>query len=935
MNTDLRKVRRVVVTLLFALFAAAAVRAQQPGASLRGQVLDEFGGAIVGATVTLTGAAGPKVATTNGDGVYAFTDLAPGRYALRVEAKGFAASDEAEVSVAAGRRETHDVRLTVRLTDEQVTVAAGGRDVGTDPENNASAIVLRETELNALSDDPDQFADDLRALAGAGDGPNGTQFFVDGFSQGRVPSKSSIREVRINANPFAAESESLGFGRIEIFTKPGAEQFHGQGFFNFNDESMNARNAFAPRRAPFQSRLFGGSLSGPITVKKSSFFLDFERRDIDENAVINATVLDGFGGITPFRQVIITPQRRTNFSARFDYQLNKNNTLVARYNYLRSSFDNSGIGGFSLPTRAFDLTRSENILQLTETAILSPSILNETRFQFIRGRRRQEGDASLPVIAVQEAFIGGGAPFGLALNDSDRFELQNVTTGVRGLHTWKAGGRLRALRITDVAPSNFNGTFVFSSLEQYQQVLAGTPGVRPAQFTIAGGNPRAEVTQYDLAGFAQDDWRMTPNFTLSYGLRFETQNNINDRVDIAPRVAFAWAPVISSKTKKPQTVIRAGIGLFYFRVEDGLTLDLNRFNGVNQQQFIVPNPDFFPNIPTAGQLAAAAVPQTVRRIDPALKTPYSIRAAVSLEQKWAARNTTLAVTYIYERDLQSLRSRNINAPLPGTFNPAVPGSGVRPFGNVGNIFQFEGGGLDTDNTVFINLTTEPTKRISVFSLNGLSRETNDTEGPYDFPANSYDLAAEYGRASFDVRAFTTTGANIQLPWGGLVLASFVRASTPGRFNITTGLDNNGDAIFNDRPAFATDLSRPGVVVTPIGAFDTDPLPGQPIIPRNYGKAASLFQVNMRLIKTFRFNLGGGSSNKAAPAAPAAQGTAARPAAPAAEKRYRLTLTLQAQNLFNHVNRGTIIGNLSSPLFGQANSLGGIPRRVDVQMRLSF
>ncbi|HZG52436.1 MAG TPA: TonB-dependent receptor, partial [Pyrinomonadaceae bacterium] len=525
------------------------------------------------------------------------------------------------------------------------------------------------------------------------------------------------------------------------------------------------------------------------------------------------------------------------------------------------------------------------ILQLTETAVLSPSILNETRFQFISSRRRQEGNASLPVIAVQQAFTSGGSSFGLALNESDRIELQNVTTGVRGQHTWKAGGRLRALRISDVAPSNFSGTFVFSSLEQYRQVLTGVPGVRPAQFSIAGGDPRAGVTQYDLAGFAQDDWRMTPNFTLSYGLRFETQNNIHDRLDLAPRLSVAWAPIISSKSKRPTTVIRAGIGLFYFRVEDELTLNVNRFNGINQQQYIVADPDFYPNIPTTAQLAAAALQQTVRRIDPTLKTPYSIRSAISLEQKWA-RNTTLAVTYIYERDLQSLRSRNINAPLPGTFDPAVPGSGVRPYGNVGNIYLFEGGGLDTDNTVFVNLTTDLTKRISIFSNNGLSRETNDTEGAFDFPANSYDLAAEYGRASYDVRAFTTTGANVKLPWSDMVWATMIRAASPGRFNITTGRDTNGDSIFNDRPAFATDPTKPGVVVTPYGAFDPNPSPGQPLIPRNYGTGAGIFQVNMRLIKTFLFNLGG-SGSKQAVAAGATGAGAARPAAqPPADKRYR-------------------------------------------------
>src|SRR5678816_3833405 len=151
---------------------------------------------------------------------------------------------------------------------------------------------------------------------------------------------------------------------IRDSTKAGAGSFNGQGFVNFNDESLNGRNPYAPNRAPYQARLFGATVSGPIVAKKSSYLFDYEERDIDENAVVNATVLDSSFNIVPFSTTVFTPQRRKNFTARFDYQLNKTNTLVARYNFLKTSTEDAGIGGFALPSRAIDLSGAEHTLQV-------------------------------------------------------------------------------------------------------------------------------------------------------------------------------------------------------------------------------------------------------------------------------------------------------------------------------------------------------------------------------------------------------------------------------------------------------------------------------------------------------------------------------------------------------------------------------------------
>ena len=487
---------------------------------------DELGALVVGATVTITAADGTvKTAVTNAEGTYNFNSVPPGAYTIRVVSSGFSAYEKTELTIAAGPRTTHDVRLVVTLEKQVITVTEE-QGLNTDPQNNADAVVLKGQDLDVLPDDPDALASAVTAMAGPSAGPNGGQIFIDGFTGGRMPPKESIREVRINQNPFNAENNGIGFGNIEIFTKPGADKLHGSTFFNFNDESLNSRNPFAPNRAPFQVRYYGGSVSGPIKTGKSSFFLDFNRRVVDDNAIINATVLNSALIATPFSSVLLVPNQFTSFSPRFDYQLNPGNTLVVRYSYSRNKASNVGASDFSLPERAFNRFNTTQTFQITETAILSPALMNETRFQYIRNRSRQDGNNSIPTIQVQESFISGGSQVGLAHNDEDRWELQNYSTWTKGRHILRFGVRLRGVHITDFSPQNFGGTFTFSggdapqldaanqivldsngdpvlipitSLERYRRTLLfqGNPNMRElgggvTQFSLAGGNPEVK-----------------------------------------------------------------------------------------------------------------------------------------------------------------------------------------------------------------------------------------------------------------------------------------------------------------------------------------------------------------------------------------------------------------------------------------------------------
>jgi len=373
--------RRICSLALIVVFSATFAAAQQTRGTLRGLISDELGAAIVGANVTLTDYSGAeKKTTTNGEGVYSFAGLAPGKYTLQASAPGFAVSEKKEVEVTAARQ---SVDLTLKVTiEEKVTVSEP--TVSTEATNNANQTVIGGKDLDALPDDPDELAAALQALAGPSVGPNGGQIFIDGFTGGNMPSKDAIREIRINQNPFAAENDQPS-ARIDILTRPGTDKLRGGASFNFNDESLNSRNPFAvssSKRTPFQIRQYDMNLSGPVVARKASFFFNFGRIETDDNELVRATVLDDNLNPVEFGQAFLTPKRNTYFSPRFDYAINTNHTLIVRYNYNRFRFDNQGLGGFNLPERAYDSVSVNQNIQLTETAILNPTTVNEIRFQY-------------------------------------------------------------------------------------------------------------------------------------------------------------------------------------------------------------------------------------------------------------------------------------------------------------------------------------------------------------------------------------------------------------------------------------------------------------------------------------------------------------------------------------------------------------------------
>ena len=962
--------RRGLLTAVLAVATMSWAGAEDVRGTLLVRVKDGSGAVVPGAIVRVVSQGGTsRAGRADGGGEVAFTNLRAGSYGVRVLWPGFSEYHQSHVQVGDRGVTVLDASLELKPAEESVSVASEpAGELSTEASSNAGAIVLQKEDLDALPDDPEDLAADLKAIAGPSADSGAQQILVDGFSGGRLPSKASIREIRINQNPFSAEYDRLGLGRAEVFTKPGSEQFHGAAFFKFSDAALNSRNPYSPQKPPYQSRQFGGDFGGPVT-RKASLFLEFEQRQLDDNAVVHATALDSLLRIVPIQEAVLSPQRSSSLSARFDEQLGTRNTVSGRFTWLATNTRNAGVGAFVLPSRDYGISEDSYSVQLTGTSVLNARATNEVRFQYSRENNGLSGTSNGPSILVLDSFAGGGPIDPLSSSRRDRFEFQNATSWVAGRHTVKFGGRVRLLSLVDESRKNFNGLFVFSggagpqlgnsgspvemqisSLERYRRTLLfqslGLPlsairalGSGPSQFLIAAGQPQIALGLADAGLFVQDDWRLSPAFSISAGLRWESQTGIADRADFAPRIGFAWAP---GSGKQRKTVLRGGFGVFFQRVGEDVFLDAARFGGNSQALYVIHNPDFFPGIPTASQLAAMALPPTVRRLQSGLQDPYLFQTALSVERQLPFR-VVVSTTYTNTRGLHLLMSRNTNAP--------VSGSNFRRAG-AGDVFAYESAGIMRQNQLLTTVTRRFSGRFSLFGYYAYGRSFSNSDGAGFMPANQYDARADYGRSALDIRHRAMVGGSIIAPLG-LRFNPFLLARSGAPFNITTGQDANGDSIFNDRPSFATNSNGPGVVATTFGVFNMNPAPGERLIPHNYGQGPAYCTLNFRISRTFGF--GGGEGRRAQ--AGARKDSSLVPAGadetsvksllrdPSTEHRFNLTVALQARNAMNHMNSGLPIGNLSSPLLGRSNWLAssagadsqamGDNRRLQLQLRLTF
>jgi hypothetical protein len=986
-------VRATLAGIMLVLgLSPAWLLAQNPSGSVHGQISDPSGAGVPSAKVAAISSSGQVITgTVNPDGSYEIKGLAPGVYTVGAKAKGFDNFEQPAVQVAAGKSLKVDIALKIAEEVEKVQVTEETNKVGTNPTENATALIIKGEDLNALSDDPDELQSELEALAGPSAGPNGGQIYVDGFTAGQLPPKADILEIRINQNPFSAEYDKLGYGRIEITTRPGSNQFHGQVMGDINDAVFNTRNPFAPGNEPgYHTLYFNGNVGGPIS-KKASFFFNIFRRDIQDNSIVSAVDLGPAPDYTPtpVSQAVPSPRTLTNVSPRFDFQLSANNVLSVRYQFFDNNSKNSGVGQFDVATQGLNTHSDEHTLQLSDTQVFSARTLNQFRFQYLHDDSNSAPETSNPAsfpytVIVLGALTGGPNSSGTSTDTQDHYEVQNLTSFFLGKHTLVVGGRLRDVHDSDITGANLNGTFTFPNISAYQAAEVyvycenhgGTncqPSL-PSQFLRVTQTPLIVVNMLDVGLFAQDDWKLRSNITLSLGLRWESQNGIYDHSDFAPRVGLAWG-LGGHKGSAAKTVLRAGFGIFYDRFAENLILNADRLNGTNEPEYIVPNPDFFPTVPNQKTLIGLSTgTPTQYNIDPHLQAPSTMQSAVSIEQQ-LSRSATVSLTYLNSHGLHQLLIHDTNAPYCGS-PPSLPTPGCETYPNdqPENIYYYQSGGLFNQNQLIANFNMRLNTKLTLGGFYTLSYADADTNG--NSPAlamNPYDIRQDYGRASFDVRNRAVLIGNWNLPHR-FTVSPFVVAASGSPYNVTVAQDLFGTGTFNARPALAPGGMCPNPN-TVCSALFTVPTTAQSIIPPYGYDNPGQFTFNLRLSKTLGFGketqrqgssggMGGGGGGRGGggggrggvggglgPGGLSGGGNSGMRSffgpGTGTSKRFNLTLSINARNIFNDVNLGPRIGTIGSPLFGQSNSIGGLfgggpgggfqaaNRRVDFQAIFAF
>ncbi len=843
-------------------------------------VADQTGAVIPAALVRATSledadkTTTPLSSSTSPQGVATFDTLAPGRYAVQAEFEGFEPGVLKEVRLRAGEN-----KQVIVLRIKGIEAAVNVQQDAADAKASFGSTLTRE-QLEALSDDPAELRRQLEDMAGPG-----AVISVDSFEGGALPLKAQIRSIRISRDQFAAEYHSAGGVSVEIITQPGIGPIRVYSGAWLRDGSTSARSPFTPRRGPEQMRTYNLGLGGTLISQKSSFNLFTYGQNSYETPNIN--IVGPLGGRSEALRVR-SPREQMYLSGQADYALTLDQTLRLGYTMDRNNNRNIGIGAYDEEERAFSREYSQHTIRAQHMGPLGRRSFIRSRLQVYWNDSELRSAVETPTIRVNDAFTSGGAQVAggthnRTVNAAADFD------HVLGIHTLRTGVAFDATSIRSDDTSNYLGTYTFESLDAF---IAR----RPRSYTRRVGDPNVSYRHFQGGVYVQDDIRIRRNLTLSPGVRYETQTHVADYNNFAPRFGVTWAPFGNNRT-----TLRSSLGVFYDWMPMNTYEQTLRVDGVRQRELIVLNPAF------PGLIDTGVEPPTNRYLlGSDIRLARLTRASAGIDQQ-VFGGVRSSVTYSYTRGAGLLRGLNRNA----------PDNGVRPNQALGNIVEAVSDGRSRQHQVQLNVTINPGallpafnealirfKRSTVFVNYTFGDERNDTDGPFSL-APSGILDDEWGLAPGHVRNRLNFSYNNQII-RNLQVATNVNIVGGAAYGIRTGRDDNGDLVFNDRPAG---------------------------VRRNTLSTSTNWTLNVYTAYTFVF---GRQVTSIPPGVTVigSGGTAAIRTFDQGGGRYRLTIGVQAQNLTNRANYTGYSGTMTSEHFRQPTAVEGM-RKVMVGTQFNF
>jgi len=893
MTMTLNGMRRVTGwVLVVCLLAAGAVILQAQAAPRRSRlivtVVDQSGAVFPQVPVTVTRSDAPAApapvpqvpaapALTNGVGIAVVEGLAEGRYTIHAEFDGFDPVDVKDVRVR-GNETRRTVTLRIRKQEETVTVSRDRQSSALDPAGSAFSTVLTRAQIEALPDDPEEMEQVLKAMA-----PPGAMIRVDGFTGGRLPPKSQIRSIRLpRLDMFAAQNHGgmSGMMFIDIMTMPGNGPLRGSLDVHFLDDSLNARNPFSAEKPNEQLKQGGFSLSGTIKPNKTSFSLNGGGSGSYTSPIMLAVLPDG----TPVNATVEQPRDAYNFSARVDHAITKDHAARISFDTDGSKSSNLGVGGFSLPARAYGNDGSNYLLRLSENGPLGKRFFIDTRFQLRASDISNHASIEERTTVVQDAFTSGGAQQRGGQHTRE-FELASDLDYVRGAHSWRTGVQLEGGKYRSDDISNYLGTYSFASLTDYQ---AG----RPTTYTRRIGDPNIAYSTLRAGIYVQDDFRVTRTMLISPGVRYGAQSLASGAWNLSPRISVAWSPRRDGKV-----TLRGSYGYFYDWISGDLYKQTLLVDGYRQREMNINNPSY----PDPGVVGITA-PTNQYLWSDALTLPNAHRASAAVDVSVSA-NGRFSASYSGTWGQGLLRGRNLNALV----------NGARPEPSFSNIVEMvnDAGSRGKALSAFYNYVRMDKKRLFLMVNYTWSKSDTNTTGAFSLPANGETLASEWGPSGGDVRHRLSGSINLA-PVTNVTLSVNARVQTGMPYNITTGRDANGDGVFNDRPAGVSRNAARGAATMDLGGR----------LSWGFGFGAPKQQGGGAGGTMISINTGGGGG-----LAPGFGGAAA-------DKRFRVEFYLSGQNLLNRTNYTSYSFVVTSPFYGQPIAAAQ-PRKFQLGARFSF